>query len=380
MNKEMKVLDESIKFALRPLLASIVCKSTSYFDEETWAFSKAVDPLKIHQVVDLSLLSAVPWLSLDYSGATWKYWAMLRRKYNAWIVPVSDRLLIGEWVKIVIDTTQNQTVQEERKPRPLITAPEATESIWHTPLRSQLVSSPFPLSLPGAQQSTLLKMLWPWKPWESFFLNPWKPNPQYVIWNDNFTNIDGSLWNWVNADSWKRQKIFRGDMISETRSSPLSIPQSEYENLSDEVRADVCYNFFVWQGLPPHVASAAIGNMRIESHDYLWDGTRLSSTVQQKKGDRAFWLCQWAHIRLEDFHNFASEMNLDPNHYFTQLSFVLKEFNSWWLEWRAYDHLIGSTSVSEATEIFVDKYERAWVPHLDKRRKAANEIYQRNVV
>jgi hypothetical protein len=60
MNHEMKVLDESIKSSLRPLLASIMCQHSDYFDPETGAFSQAVDPLKLHQVVDLSLISAVP--------------------------------------------------------------------------------------------------------------------------------------------------------------------------------------------------------------------------------------------------------------------------------------------------------------------------------
>lgn len=109
------------------------------------------------------------------------------------------------------------------------------------------------------------------------------------------------------------------------------------------------YNYFINKGLTPEQASGIVGNLAQEST------VKLDSSIENSIG--AFGIAQWLGSRRKDLNNFAKENQKKPSDFDLQLDFIWHELNT--TEKRAYNKLKEAKSVTEAAEVFVNKFERS---------------------
>lgn len=123
----------------------------------------------------------------------------------------------------------------------------------------------------------------------------------------------------------------------------------------------------------PMVASGILWNMRVESYDYKkW--IRLSTKVFGD-GESSLWLCQRKGVRKRALETYVKNHGKNVFDYTTQLDFMYHELTEG-SEKKAMTALLQAKTVSEATEIFLKKYERAGIHHFEHRNDYAMNVYQ----
>lgn len=116
--------------------------------------------------------------------------------------------------------------------------------------------------------------------------------------------------------------------------------------MTTEEKKVYAYNYYIGKGVSPVHAAAIVGNLAKESNF----NTTIVGTADNK-GSRG--IGQWHSERLGNLKRFAGSnwQNLDK-----QLDFVLHELNT--TEKGAYKELLKTTTVEDATRVFMNKYER----------------------
>ncbi len=148
-----------------------------------------------------------------------------------------------------------------------------------------------------------------------------------------------------------------------------SLPSAvEYKALKDNMsaRQRACFVYLhevLW--FTPIVTAWILGNIYAES--------KFSTTARGDRG-RSHGLCQWQGPRWTNLKNFAQRLGTTTDNYQTQLAFIKHELAT--TEKSAGRALASATTVKQATEIFLRKYERASIPHTQRRTDAAHVAYQ----
>ena len=105
----------------------------------------------------------------------------------------------------------------------------------------------------------------------------------------------------------------------------------------------IAYDFFVGKGLQPHQAAGIVGNLMGES--------KLNPSAVNPTS-KAFGIAQWLGDRKKKlFAKYGNNPTIDQ-----QLEFVWEELNT--SEKRAFDRLLQTQSVEEATNSFMKHFER----------------------
>lgn len=125
------------------------------------------------------------------------------------------------------------------------------------------------------------------------------------------------------------------------------------------------WNFFAGKGLTDQQIAGIIGNLMVEAPG-------IDPTTQQGGGGPGRGIAQWTVTErwqtLIDWADGRDIWSLD-----TQLDFIWHEFET--TEKSSYEALKKTTTIEDATNTFLTKYERAGVPHLEARIAAANEAF-----
>lgn len=133
------------------------------------------------------------------------------------------------------------------------------------------------------------------------------------------------------------------------------------------------YNYFVAKGLKDFQSAGIVGNFMRESpgvNPQLVEGMTESPTVVRGLG---YGIAQWTDsTRQNNLIKFASDQGRPVNDLGLQLDFTWWELNN--TEKAAYNGLITTTTVEEATAVFEDLFERAGVVALQERINNAKEV------
>lgn len=128
--------------------------------------------------------------------------------------------------------------------------------------------------------------------------------------------------------------------------------------------------FFINKGLTKDQAKGIVGNLLHESggrSDILEGGKRGELTVGSGKG---YGLAQWTDkSRQQGLADFAKSRGTKTSDVNTQLEYIWKELNE--KESKALSALRKTTNVKDATEVFMNLYERPGVKALQSRLKHA---------
>lgn len=129
------------------------------------------------------------------------------------------------------------------------------------------------------------------------------------------------------------------------------------------------YQYFVGKGFTPEQSAGIIGNLIHESG--------MDPNTRQNGGGPGRGLAQWEagpNGRWVNLVQFARDQNRNEFDLMVQLDFIWFELQG--SEKSAYEHLLETQTVEEATESFLDKYERAGDPALNARIDYARETLQ----
>ncbi len=172
----------------------------------------------------------------------------------------------------------------------------------------------------------------------------------------------------------KRTPFYDPDVVVNTCSSSTNLVGSE--------NAEKIYHFFISQGMQPFQAAGIMGNMQAEAHfetrlvEYGYKNSRGEVSVAGKpsslddnvppdqpnlqdgkdKGQPGYGLIQWTKGRKQPLRDasasgtpLASDLGLQLNNIMTELNGPYKK--------AAYDPLLASKDVDEATSVILDNYE-----------------------
>lgn len=138
---------------------------------------------------------------------------------------------------------------------------------------------------------------------------------------------------------------------------PPSVAGGNYE--------EIAWNYMIGKGLTPQQVAGMIGNWQVEAPG-------VDPTTNQQGGGPGRGIAQWSvderWAELLKWKGDRSEFDL-----ITQLDFVWYELNG--SEKSSFMALKATKTIKEATTVFMEKYERPGVPHLDDRIAAANLAY-----
>lgn len=117
-------------------------------------------------------------------------------------------------------------------------------------------------------------------------------------------------------------------------------------------------------GLTDFQAGGVLGNI---GHECAW------FTIWQEGGkeppEGGWGWCQWTGSRREDFYDWIEAEDFDDKSDEGNYGFLAHELNT--TEKNALAALKETTTLAEATEVFMVKFERPGVPHLDRRQDCA---------
>lgn len=131
------------------------------------------------------------------------------------------------------------------------------------------------------------------------------------------------------------------DVIPYNENITQSTGQSNSKNLKGNQK--IAYDFFISKGLYPHQAAGIVGNLIGES-ELNHQAVNPSS--------KAFGIAQWLGDRKKKlFNKYGNNPTLEQ-----QLDFIWEELNT--SEKRAFDKLLQTQSVEEATNSFMKHFER----------------------
>ncbi|MFA6452254.1 MAG: phage tail tip lysozyme [Candidatus Pacearchaeota archaeon] len=145
-----------------------------------------------------------------------------------------------------------------------------------------------------------------------------------------------------------------------------------------KARSKTAWDYFTSQGYSNVQVAGIIGNLIVES------SLSPTNAFNEANGLESYGLAQWNDGRRTNLNNFASSKGKSSSDFNTQLEFVNYELkgsgaNGGSSEKTAYDSLIKTTTISDATKTFMNKYERPSsnpsVNLIDKRIAYANEVY-----
>jgi hypothetical protein len=130
---------------------------------------------------------------------------------------------------------------------------------------------------------------------------------------------------------------------------------------------EIAWNYMIAKGLTPQQVAGMVGNWQVESPG-------VNPTTNQTGGGPGRGIAQWSvserWAELLKWKGDRNEFDL-----VTQLDFVWYELNG--SEKSAFTAFKATKTIKEATTVFMEKYERPGVPHLDDRIAAANLAYGR---
>lgn len=117
-----------------------------------------------------------------------------------------------------------------------------------------------------------------------------------------------------------------------------------------------------------HTATCAVmGNIYQESN--------FKTDSLSYDGMGSIGICQWTGSRKTNLKNFAKQRGMSYTDIICQVKFLDYELRN--SEKKSFEVLCGNYTVSVMTELFEKKFERAGVPRMERRVKAANTYYVR---
>lgn len=125
--------------------------------------------------------------------------------------------------------------------------------------------------------------------------------------------------------------------------------------------------YFIDQGCEDYQAAGLIGSFVIESGNIS-----LPADIHQHYGGPGRGIAQWEGGRRVALMAFAKQKGTSWTDFDTQLDFVMKEFNT--NERRAYNWLMSTDNVTEATNAVLNGYERPAARKIDPRLAHAKDI------
>lgn len=127
------------------------------------------------------------------------------------------------------------------------------------------------------------------------------------------------------------------------------------------------WNFMFDQGFSEQQVAGMIGNWQVEAPG-------VEPTTNQEGGGPGRGIAQWT---VDERWAELLKWKGDKNEYdlLTQLEFVMFELNG--TEGSALTALKATSTIKDATTVFMEKYERPGTPHLDRRITAANTAFGR---
>lgn len=149
---------------------------------------------------------------------------------------------------------------------------------------------------------------------------------------------------------------YRSNRTSTATQTSETSSDIDYSNVSVSGKKKVVYDYFINKGLKPHQAAAITGNLQFES-------AGLNHNITNSIG--AFGLAQWLGDRKTKLFN---KYGKNPS-FENQLNFLWEELNS--TEKSAFDKLLNTTNLEEATRSFMQNFERP------SKREQAQSITQR---
>ena len=178
----------------------------------------------------------------------------------------------------------------------------------------------------------------------------------------------------INIDDWALGYSPSGDIVlneSPAAKELKSRMNLNYENVDSQtydttssvsqgVTGDKkkAVNFFINKGLSPHAAAGIIGNLMGESS---------LNTGAIGDNNTSIGIAQWHNERGNNLKNFAKQRGTDWKDYDTQLEFLWHELNT---DYKGVlESLKSSTNVDQATDIFLERFERPKNPNQSRQKR-----------
>jgi len=138
-------------------------------------------------------------------------------------------------------------------------------------------------------------------------------------------------------------------------------------------KARYMYHRFLNNGLTSVAALGIIANLKAEA------GPDLNAAARQGGGGPGRGLVQWERGGRFDkdrinLVSFAKKRGKSWTDFRTQVDFILYELNNHPEYKRVKSMMNNAKTVDDATRIFLQKYEKAGIPHMDKRLRYAKEL------
>ena len=132
--------------------------------------------------------------------------------------------------------------------------------------------------------------------------------------------------------------------------------------------AHTIYSYLVAKcGIKSAAACGILGNMMQESG--------MNPAAQQKGGDYALGLFQWAGARKTALSNYAASKGKSWSDLQTQLEYFMQEINSSSTYKQMIQSMNSSDNPEDCAEVFEKKFERAGKPNMENRKKYARTFY-----
>ncbi|AGS81101.1 baseplate hub subunit and tail lysozyme [Caulobacter phage Cr30] len=127
-------------------------------------------------------------------------------------------------------------------------------------------------------------------------------------------------------------------------------------------------------GLTDYQAAGIVGNLVHESNlipnRIQGTGVQTGSPDPSSKSGKGYGWAQWDNVRRQNFIKFCDQKNLDIQSDEANYQFLCHELDT--TEKSTIVALKQTSNVNDATSIFLTKFERAGVSHIDRRVNAAN--------
>jgi len=155
--------------------------------------------------------------------------------------------------------------------------------------------------------------------------------------------------------------VYQFDIDVPTNNCSVDASGESYTMVGNS-NAEKAYRYFVDKprGLPDFQSAGIVGNLMGES------SVNPRSSVN---GNGTIGIAQWEGGRDDALKEFAAKKGKPWHDLLVQLDYLWYELNH--SEKAAFEHLKSTKTVEEATTSFVQKFERAGIPHTEKRIKLA---------
>lgn len=183
------------------------------------------------------------------------------------------------------------------------------------------------------------------------------------------------------AEEAERQRLEAGSGVelpgAPTEASIMVAAAQKIADMGGEwTNRGLVMKYFLEKGFTPEQAAGIIGNFMVESG--------VDPSKKQYGGGPGRGLAQWGSTNPKydrfgydgsrGLTRFAKEQGKPWEDLYVQLDYIMHELTT--SEKRAYQALTAATSVEDAANIFEDKYERAGIPHMERRLESARALYE----